>query len=306
MLTSLCTRYYEFMLCQGVLGGLSMGLAYQPAIAVVGHYFRHKRPVAIGIAASGSSLGGILLPIMLNRMLNHTTLGFGWSQRIVGFVVLVLAIVAVITIRPGVAPRSGSHLLPQAFEKPEYTFQIIGLFLIVWGVFIPFFYLPTYAEAHGMSINMSWYLVSIMNTGSMFGRLISGYVAVAVGPFSLLSACCTIYGVLALCWLRATSNAALIVLGVLFGFFSGGIIGLMLSTISHVAPRPNEIGTYMGMASGIFSIAGLTGPPITGVLISHDHSFTQAIIWSGVTCLAGSGFICCAWLAILRAGKTKS
>lgn len=301
MLTSLCTRYYEFILCQGVLGGLAMGLTYQPAIAVVGHYFRRKRPLAMGIAASGSAIGGILFPIMLDRMLNHTTLGFGWTQRIVGFIVLGLAIFALLTIRPGVPPRSGSYLLPHAFKKMEYSLQILGLFLILWGMFTPIFYLPTYAEEHGMSDNLAWYLISILNAASFFGRLLGGHLAVTMGPFPLLSGCGAVYGIVALCWMRATSHAAIITLAVLFGFFSGGIIGLMLATIAHVAPRPNEIGTYMGMCSGIISISALTGPPITGALVSHYHSFTQAMIWSGINCLAGAAAILGAWVALLRA-----
>lgn len=305
MLTSICTKYYQFLLCQGILGGLSMGLTYAPAVAVVGHYFRRKRPAAMGIAASGSALGGIIYPIMLDQLLNKSTLGFGWTQRIVGFLVLGLAIIAVVTIRPGVPPRTGTYLLPGAFKQMEYTLQVAGLFVTLWGLFTPFFYLPTYAQEHGMSADLSWYLISILNAASFFGRLFGGYLAVIAGPFELLSFCCAVYGVLVLCWIPATSNASLIVLAVLFGFFSGGIIGLMLATLSHVAPRPNEIGTYLGMASGLLGIAALTGTPITGALISHYRSFTQAMIWSGVLVLVGAALIFAARLALQRKEKSR-
>lgn len=77
MLTSLCTEYYQFLLCQGILGGLMNGLVYTPAISIIGHYFHRRRALAMGIASSRSSLGGVLFPIMLDRMLFHTSIGFG-------------------------------------------------------------------------------------------------------------------------------------------------------------------------------------------------------------------------------------
>lgn len=260
----------------------------------------------MGIAASGSALGGIIFPIMLDRLLNNTTLGFGWSQRIVAFLVLALVIVAVLTIRPGVPPRVGTYLLPRAFKQLEYTLLVAGLFVATWGLFTPFFYLPTFAMEHGMHPDLAWYLISILNAGSFFGRLIGGYLAVIAGSFELLSACCAVFGVLTLCLLAASSNAALIVLAVLFGIFSGGIIGLMLAAIAHTAPRPNEIGTYFGMASAILSIAALTGTPITGALISHYHSYSQAMIWSGVLVLAGAALIFAARLDMIRKEKVAA
>lgn len=283
-----------------------MGLSYAPAVAVVGHYFRRKRPAAMGIAASGSALGGIVFPITLDRLLNNTTLGFGWTQRVVAFLVLGLVIVAVLTIRPGVPPRVGTYLLPRAFKQMEYTFLVVGLYVAWWGLFTPFFYLPTFAMEHGMNPDLAWYLISILNAASLFGRILGGYLAVVTGSFELLSACCAAFGVLTLCWLRASSSAALIVLAVLFGFFSGGIIGLMLAAIAQTAPRPNEIGTYFGMALAIVSIAALTGTPIAGALISHYHSYSQAIVWSGVLVLAGAALIFVARLDMIRKEKSAS
>jgi hypothetical protein len=47
----------------------------------------------------------------------------------------------------------------------------------------------------------------------------------------------------------------------------------------------------LGMASGIFSIAALTGTPITGAMISHYGGYLEAIIFSGVVGAAGTLFI---------------
>lgn len=60
---------------QGVFFGLSVGFGVYPALAVVGQYFNRRRGLAMGIVASGSSLGGVCLPIMFSRLFD--TVGFG-------------------------------------------------------------------------------------------------------------------------------------------------------------------------------------------------------------------------------------
>src|SRR6201996_3450054 len=123
-----------------------MGMCFSPSIAVTSHYFRRKRPMVMGITASGAALAGIVLPVILDKMLNHSSLGFGWSQRIVGFIILFLAIIAAAVIIPGMPNRKGNYLLLEAFKKPAYTLQVAGLFFVFWGLASPIFFLPSYAE----------------------------------------------------------------------------------------------------------------------------------------------------------------
>ena len=145
MLTSICHSYYQILLAQGVLGGLASGLAYAPSVAILQQYFLKRRALAMGIASSGSSLGGVIFPVILNRLLNHSSLGFSWTLRILGFLVLVLCIVACITVVPrkDLPRRKGNYFVLSAWKKPGYTIQVAGLFFVFWGMFTPFFYLPT-------------------------------------------------------------------------------------------------------------------------------------------------------------------
>lgn len=182
MLTSLCREYYEFILAQGVLSGLMNGLSYTPAVSAVNQYFFTRRPLAMGIASSGSSLAGVIFPIALNRMLNRSSLGFGWSVRIVGFIMLAISIIACITISsPAPRRKAGSLFLPEAWKNRSYTIQNIGLFLVMWGIFVPFFYIPGYAISVGIGIDLSGYLIGILNTGSLCGRLLGGAMSNKLG-----------------------------------------------------------------------------------------------------------------------------
>ncbi|KAJ5754041.1 MFS monocarboxylate transporter [Penicillium nucicola] len=292
MLTSLCTNYYQFLLAQGVLGGLTNGLTYTPAVTAINQYFFQKRPLAMGIASSGSSLAGVIFPIALNRMLHNSPLGFGWSVRCLGFLMLALSLISCAVITSNAPPRkSGAPFLLVAWKQPQYSLQILGLFLVFWGLFVPFFYVPGYAVSIGLSVDMSFYLIAILNAGSLFGRLSGGALANLVGRFNTLTGASLICAVLIFCWLSVSSQGGLVVFSVLFGFFSGTVIGLFPATIAMTASRPNEIGSYMGMALGVLSLSTLTGTPISGAMINSYGSYQPAIIFAGVATMLGGAIV---------------
>ena len=264
MMISLCKEYYQFMLAQGILGGLTDGMMFPPAMAAIGHYFHGRRATAMGIAVTGSSLGGVILPIALGRMFVNPKLGFGWSVRIVAFVMLALLLVAMATIRARLPPRKGQIIIPSAFLHIPYSLFVFALFLLMWGMYTPFFYLTEFAIRDGMSQNLSSYILSILNAGSIFGRLLPGVLADLFGTFNTLSVSGCITGILLLCWIAVKGNAGIIVFAVLYGFFSGAIISLMAPCLARLARSPMHIGTYLGMGVAVVSLAGLTGTPITG------------------------------------------
>ena len=303
MLTSLCTDYYQFMLAQGVLGGLTNGLTYTPALTAVNQYFFRKRPLAMGIASSGSSLAGVIFPVALDRMLNKTNLGFGWSVRILGFLMLALSIIACVSVSANAPKRKGgSPLTLEAWKNPAYSMQIAGLFLVIWAMFFPFFYIPAYAQSISISVEMSFYLIAITNAGSMFGRLIGGAFANHIGTFNTLTGASAICGILIFTWLSIQSLGGMIAFCILFGFFSGTVIGLFPATIARTAPKPNEIGSYMGMGLGVLSFSGLTGTPITGAMVNAYGSYHPAMVFAGLSSLVGALVI---FGARLRLAKGK-
>ncbi|KAK9380321.1 major facilitator superfamily [Kockiozyma suomiensis] len=288
MMTSLCKKYYQFMLAQGILGGMASGMLFAPAMTCVSHYFLKKRAVALGVTVSGSSMGGVLFPIALTRMLKNSSLGFGWSVRIIGFIIFFMMIISVIAIKERLPAYQGTIFLSSAFSHGPYVLVTLGIAFMMWGLFTPFFYLPGYAKAHGMEDKLSSYLLSILNAASVFGRVIPGMIADNVGRYNVLITTGSCTGILLLCWIAMTSNASIFVFAVLYGFFSGGIVSLMSSCIAQVTPVSNQIGTYLGMSMAIVSIAGLTGTPICGALLQNFGTYAQTAIFSGVVVLFGA------------------
>lgn len=57
MMLSICSEYWQIFLAQGIVVGFGGGMLYIPAIALVTTQFSTKRPLAVGLASSGSSIG---------------------------------------------------------------------------------------------------------------------------------------------------------------------------------------------------------------------------------------------------------
>lgn len=74
---SLCEKYYQFFLAQGVLLGLGMSFIAVPSSGIVPRYFNRHRALATGISIGGSSLGGIIWPIVFDRLFHHDGVSFG-------------------------------------------------------------------------------------------------------------------------------------------------------------------------------------------------------------------------------------
>lgn len=287
MMTSLCNKYYQFMLSQGILGGISIGLIMSPAMAATPHYFQKKRGAAMGLAVAGSSLGGVIFPIALSRMFALPQLGFGWSVRICGFMVFTILTAACLAIKARLPPRKSQFLLPSAFKELPFVTVTAAFFFLLLGMFTPIFFLPSYAISQGMSEKLAFYLISILNGASFPGRVLPGILADKFGRFNMLFCSGLSTAILIFCWQRIKSNAAIIVFAGIFGFCSGAIISCSAVSLASTPKDPRNIGTYVGMGMAVGAIAALVGPPINGALVAHYGGFNQLADFSGAMCLAG-------------------
>jgi MFS family permease len=72
MMLSLCHTYWQALLAQAFCIGMGAGCLFVPGVAILSTYFNSKIAFAVGIAASGSSLGKFLsLILYANCILTH-------------------------------------------------------------------------------------------------------------------------------------------------------------------------------------------------------------------------------------------
>jgi MFS family permease len=236
MMISLCNSFWQFLVTQGVLLGISMGLSTWPMVALVGQYFKRSRAAATGIVVAGSSLGGVVWPIAIDRLLNTTGLGFPWTMRILGFAMVPFLMFACVAAKMAAVdaeipeqkrPVKESQIIDRKaaakalYRQSPLQLTCFAMFIIYFGLFAPIFYLPSFATEAGFSTTLAFYTASIVNGASFLGRILPGFVADRYGKFN----CCIVAtfstGVIILCWTRATSVAGLVIWSAAYGFASG-------------------------------------------------------------------------------------
>ncbi|KAL8668170.1 MAG: hypothetical protein Q9202_000148 [Teloschistes flavicans] len=112
---------------------------------VLATYFSGKRALAIGIGASGSATGGIVFPVIVQQLLPK--IGFAWTVRVLGFVMLGIQCIVIVFIRPRVPPRKSGPLVEwAAFRELPYILFSIGMFLSFWGLYFAFYYVGTFGR----------------------------------------------------------------------------------------------------------------------------------------------------------------
>ena len=128
-MSSLCTRYWHFILAQGVCIGFGNGLLFTPCMAIASTYFTDKRSLAFGIISAGSVTGGLVFPSMVRQLLPSA--GLSWTLRAIGFIQLGTLIFAGFFLKSRLPPRRSGPLIDLwAFEKLEFTFYVIGAFMV--------------------------------------------------------------------------------------------------------------------------------------------------------------------------------
>ena len=293
----------------------------------------------MGIVVAGSSVGGICWPFMLERLFGQ--IGFASTVRAAGFICLALLIPPCLLVKPRLPPRKGVKVsfrtVKEIFTDRTYIILTAAMFFVFWGMFIPFYYLPSYGLAHGMSLAMANNLLAILNAGSFVGRLVSGLMAdrfgrsaypalprgleLIAGRFNITFICALCAGIVLMCLHAIQSAAGIIIFSILYGFFSGGLISLQTACVAQITPDMHMIGVKIGLMMAIcsfgyvldvvlmrrlvwlilFSCRVLTGSPIGGALINASNGGYGALInFSGIILLFGAFLTLCARLTINR------
>lgn len=152
MMASISTDYYQVLLAQGVCSAIGVAGIFQSgrgiapsilshfyadsftALNCIGGWFLKKRGMAFGLAAPGASVGGVVFPIMVNRLIDE--IDYGWAMRISAFLILVLLVVGLLTVKTRVPPSpkaapKGQLLKPTT--EVGFVALLLGIFFFTFG-----------------------------------------------------------------------------------------------------------------------------------------------------------------------------
>ncbi|KAG8764458.1 hypothetical protein FRC12_008096 [Ceratobasidium sp. 428] len=282
-------EYYQVFLPQAIGLGLSQGLLFLPSVGVISHHFRRKRSWAMGVVLTGSSCGGIVFPVMLNKIIEKSS--FEWGVRSTAFVVLGCLVAANLMMKTRLPPKINQAPpdIKGIVTHGVFQLTVLGSFLIMLGIWFPIFYIQLFAVIHDIDTELALYSLTILNAASIFGRTIPNLLADKFGIFNVIIPCSAIVGVLVFAMLGVTSVGALIVFSILYGFFSGAFVSLISPMFVALARHMHEVGLRLGFGFGVVGIAALVGTPITGALLTDENLWYRPIIFAAIVVLAGTG-----------------
>ncbi|KAK2460859.1 hypothetical protein APHAL10511_007329 [Amanita phalloides] len=300
-------QYCQIFLAQGICLGLSHGLTYTPSFAIVSHYFQRRKTLAIGLVSSGASLGAIIHPILLNRLINGP-IGFHNAVRISASLNVSLLIIANILCKTRLPPRTSMSRLQviEFFKDPPYICLIICIFLTFCGLFFPFFYLQIDAVNHNVNPTLAFYVFSILNTANWVGRAIPTAFATVIGVYNAFTACTVAMGIVLLCMAAVKDASGIVLVAIFYGFFAGATVSLAPAVLGGLARNVDEIGARIGIAFGICAIMALFAQPISGALLTGKLLWLHAILFAGLAELVSAvfGIVACRFV-VLRKGSWK-
>lgn len=135
----------------------------------------------------------------------------------------------------------------------------------------------------------------IMNGSSTIGRLAFAAVGDKLGALNMhIGTQMTCSLLVYILWTLAGSTSAAVAFCVLFGAFSGSVIGLPPASIANILKNtytdPSnahlvhaKLGQWTGMMYSTAAIPALIGPLVAGHLVSEYRTYITVQLWSGVS-----------------------
>ncbi|KAF1918692.1 major facilitator superfamily domain-containing protein [Ampelomyces quisqualis] len=288
--TSLCSRYWHFFIAQGLVNGVGNGLQFAPSLALVSTYFACNRGVALAVMATGSATGGLVYPTVARQLLPR--IGFAWTVRVMGLVMLAMGSLYCSLLKPRLPPRRFGPLLElSAFREAPYSLFLIGVFLICLGQYFVFYYISSFATnildlSYGTAINV----LLVLNGIGVLGRLVPSYFADKYfGCYNMLIPFCFISAIVLFFWRLVEDSGGLYCWAIGYGFFVSGFQGMFPAVLTSLTKDMSRVGTRNGMGLAIIGLGTLVGPPIAGALIqSNGGDYLIAQMFGGITVLLGS------------------
>ncbi|KAJ4554055.1 hypothetical protein HRR78_002459 [Exophiala dermatitidis] len=219
---SLSHKYYQIFMTQGICLGLGCGVLYIPGLALVSRSFSRRRAMAMGIVTSGAPVGGIIYTITFDQAID--SLGFAWTVRVMGFIMMGSYIIAFPLLLWGTANTGdiSSGTVRKLFDIA--ALKDLAFWLYTWsnfflfcGYMVPFFYMASYAQVElGLSRSLALYSIVIAQGVSVVGRLLAATAALRFGVMIPWLTCGTLSGVLCMAWAGVHSTSSFLAFAALY------------------------------------------------------------------------------------------
>lgn len=250
LILGICHTYWQFFLTLGVLGGIGTSILITCAVGTVQLWYVKRRGIATAVALCGGSLSGITFPIILQKLLPD--IGFAWTLRAFALLISPFLIVGCFLTRRRRPVRSQKPSMrrlifdPRILLTPDMLLITLGVFTLEFGLFVVISYISSYALQERINFGLSYHTLSIINAGSLVGRLVSGHVGDVIGRYNtqiIATLLCALS--ILIVWLNSGNSTGLLILfTILFGFGSGSTLSLVPVCVGQLCDVERYGRTY--------------------------------------------------------------
>ena len=280
-----------------VLFGLTMAVsnAFAGALCsstVISRWFTGSRGKALGVAAVGTSVGGVVIPWLFTLWLENA----GWRGALENTSLVVLCIMLPIVIagirgKPsdvGLTPESGGG---ESTAGPDLEdelgtkaiiissrFWYIGLSLgLLFAVYTAILSnLTPYAVGLGMSAKQASLLITAVAASGLVGKILFG---MAADTFSLKGSLWVAQFMVALGFVLLAQEPGytlMIIATVLLGLATGGMLPVWGSMMAH-AFGVVSYGRAMGLMNPLITLVVMPAFPLVGRLVDMSGSYVSTL-----------------------------
>ena len=269
--------------------GLGSAASFGPLIADISHWFKKRRGLAVSIAASGNYFSGAIWPIILSKTLSED----GWRSVYFSLSIITLLILffSLIFLRRKIPVNffdKDVKSLKLNFEK-KISDNKLSLFLCVAGVgccvamSMPQVHVVSYCVDLGYGSIAGGQMLSVMLTGGIISRLISGIIADKIGGLKTLFIGSFLQCLALFFYIPFDGIVSLYIISLLFGLSQGGIIPSYTIIIREYMP-PEEAGTRIGIVIMLTIVGMALGGWLSGKIYdiygSYEMAFLNGIVWN--------------------------
>jgi MFS family permease len=290
--------------------GISAGTVL-PASLVLANWFEHRRGVAMGIAISGTTFGGMLMTLLASYVIR----GWGWrtGYLALGALMLVIAIplimIAVRSRPPGVEKKTVAEAAENldgfetaiAVRTRSFWMIVIAQFCFAFAAAGVVIHLAAYLGGIGYAASAAALAVSVVFGCAAIGKILMGVLADRIsGRFALG----VNFGVQAIGLLLAfsvTTVPFLAVFVVVFGLTLGAPLMLIPLVIAE-SMGLKRYGAISGLTALANTLGAALGPLIAGRLFDLNGSYLAAFeLFIGMYLIGAIASFTCRSYAVERA-----
>ncbi len=282
------TSLWQLYLINVVIGaGLMFGTII-PCSALISNWFEARRGTAMGIAFSGTAIGGLVMTPIASWMINtygwRTVIGFGGIQTLLVTLPVILLIIKNHPSDMGLEPyrNPGEHddatenqwgvNLKEAVKLPIF-WQLFLIMLFVGLVNSGYnYHCVAYLSDLGHSQTDAAFAWSVVMGAMVFGKFATGPIADKIGAHNTMGCCCIIFALSILLSLYASAYTVVLVFACIYGFSLGAPLALNpLLTSDNLGMKHYGIIFAVLNISGLFG--GAAGPVIAGKVFDANNTY---------------------------------